>query len=175
MKGHVSPAVERSTRFTATEIVLLISIVAILLLIAVPLYGGSRARAHVAEARFFASEWKSLVWACLTNNRFWEAKCDSPDEIRWTPPPNSEAWLWQSIVFFCDNGMHPVVLPNVTTSTCNGPDEGQHLGDNAYVGIRVQRHIGVRGLRNDYVLIVRSNTGRVQESPADGSAIPAGY
>jgi hypothetical protein len=122
-----------------------------------------------------ASEWKSLVWACLTRNDFWEAKCDSAAEIRWTPPPDSEAWRWGAIAFLCDDGVPAAVSPQATPAGCGSPPGGQHLGDHAYVGIRVPRQPDARGLRSDYVLIVRSNTGRVQESPGDGSIIPADF
>lgn len=152
--------------FTLIEIAIVVAIIGILILVALPLFSGARLRAYVGEARSISSEWKALAWACLIEKNFNESRCDSASELGFTAPGASDAWQWNAVVFACGNTA--TVSASIAAAAC-GSNE---VGSNAYVAIRVPRQTGIEGLNNDYVLVVRSTTGKVQESPADGVAVP---
>ena len=152
--------------FTLIEIAIVVAIIGLLLLIALPLYSGARLRAYVAEARQLTSEWKTLGWSCLVEKSFDERSCDSSTELNWTLPGDSGAWIWSTAVFACGNTA--TVSPTVAAATCTANE----VGNNAYLAVRVPRQPSIQGLNNDYVLVLRSNTGKIQESPADGTTVP---
>lgn len=155
-----------SRGFTLIEIAIVVAIIGILLLIALPLFTGARVRAYVAEARQLTSEWKSLAWACLIERNFVESRCDTSIEIGWSPPPASDAWDWPSAVMFCGN---IASIPSTQgASTC----AGNITGNDAVVGVVVPlTATPPAGLTNNYLLAIKTTTGQVLESPADGSSM----
>ena len=155
-----------SRGFTLLEIAIVVAIIGLILLIALPLFSGARVRAYVAEARQLAAEWKSLTWTCLIEHSFHATYCDTATEVAWSRPADSAAWQWQSAVIECAVGAN-IDPANVWAGTC--------LVDvpapTAFLAMRVSPQPGIAGLSNNYVLVIRSNTGRVQESSADGTTI----
>lgn len=155
-----------SRGFTLIEIAIVVAIIGILLLIALPLFTGARVRAYVAEARQLSSEWKSLAWACLIEKNFVESRCDTTTEIGWTPAPASDAWDWPNAVMFCGN--IPTIAPTQGASTC----AGNITGADAVIGVRVPLVASPpTGLTQPYLLAIKTTTGQVLESPADGSSM----
>lgn len=150
--------------FTLIEIAIVVAIIGILLLIALPMFSGARVRAYVAEARTLSSEWKSLTWSCLVEKNFDQSKCGTPTLVGWTPAQNSAAWAWQSAYMFCGNIV--TIPPTQAASTCAGPITGA----NAVVGLVVPLVASPPpGLSNPYLLTIKTTTGQLLESPANGS------
>ncbi len=157
----------RGTRgFTLIEIAIVVAIIGILLLIALPLFTGARVRAYVAEARQLSSEWKSLTWACLIEKSFNQSRCDTATMIGWTPAQASSAWNWPAAYMFCGN--IPSIPPTQAASTCPGPITGA----TAVVGVVVPLVASPpTGMTQPYLLAIKTTTGQVLESPADGSSM----
>lgn len=154
--------------FTLIEIAIVVAIIGILLLIALPLFSGARVRAYVAEARQLSSEWKSLAWACLIEKNFVEGRCDTTAEIGWSPAPASDAWDWPAAVMYCGN--IPSIPPTQAASTCTAP--ANITGADAVVGVRVPLVASPpAGLTQPYLLAIKTTTGQVLESPADGTSM----
>jgi prepilin-type N-terminal cleavage/methylation domain-containing protein len=146
--------------FTLIEIAIVIAIIGILLLIALPLFSGARTRAYVAEARQIASEWKALAWSCLIEKNFKAQKCDTFDEIGWTPPVDSDAWDWTggSWARCQDTGFNP------TAFTADDPCPAD---DTDLMAMGVEFVPGT-SVENNYVLGLVRATGETFESPANG-------
>ncbi len=153
--------------FTLIEIAIVVAIIGLLLLIALPLFSGARVRAYVAEARQLTSEWKTLAWSCLVEKNFREDRCDSAAEMGWTAPPASDAWNWPAPVFICGNFAAGITATQAA-STC----AADITGGDAAIAVRIPRTVPTpTGLNNDYVLAIKTTTGQVRESPADGTTV----
>ncbi len=158
--------VRGSRGFTLIEIAIVVAIIGILLLIALPLFTGARVRAYVAEARQLSSEWKSLTWACLIEKNFVESRCDTTTEVGWTPAPASDAWNWPAAYMFCGNIAS--IPPTQAASTC----AGNITGVTAVIGLVVPLVASPpAGLTQPYLLAIKTTTGQVLESPADGTSM----
>jgi prepilin-type N-terminal cleavage/methylation domain-containing protein len=155
--------------FTLIEIAIVIAIIGILLLIALPLFTGARVRAYVAEARQSSSEWKALAFACLVEKSFKETKCETASKIGWTAPATSDAWDWDNVVFACGDSATITVTTGSAPAGCTAADS---TSPNYWYALRVPTTDDVPGVDEDYVLVLRTNTGVVQESPANGEDIP---
>lgn len=155
-----------SRGFTLIEIAIVVAIIGILLLIALPLFTGARVRAYVAEARQLTSEWKSLTWACLIERNFREPRCDTVIEVGWTPPPASDAWNWPGAYMFC--GEIASIPPTQAASTC----PADITLATSVVGVVVPLVASPpAGLTQPYLMAIKTTTGQVLESPADGSSM----
>jgi hypothetical protein len=144
-----------------------VGIIGMLLLVALPLYTGARVRGYVAEARHLTSEWKSVTWTCLVGRSFDETSCDTVAELSWSRPADSSTWQWQTSAIECN--VRGIIDPlDVWNRTCTA-NETDPL---TFIAVRVMPQPGL-GLPSNYVLVIRSNTGKVQESPADGTTITA--
>ncbi|MGH2403617.1 MAG: prepilin-type N-terminal cleavage/methylation domain-containing protein [bacterium] len=155
--------------FTLIEIAIVIAIIGILLLIALPLFSGARVRAYVAEARQISSEWKALAWSCLVEKNFKEDKCDSNAKIGWEAPPTSDAWEWGGTEFAC--GVSAAITYTALGTAC--PGAVNDTTADSYFALYVPTTTDVTGLDDDYALVLRTNTGITQESPANGEDVPA--
>jgi prepilin-type N-terminal cleavage/methylation domain-containing protein len=76
---------------TLIELVVVMSILAILVVAALPAYQGSRDRAYLAEARQVAQEFKTLAWGYFIENATFDGLTDTA--IGFTPP-NSPFWTY---------------------------------------------------------------------------------
>jgi prepilin-type N-terminal cleavage/methylation domain-containing protein len=76
---------------TLIELVVVMSILAILVVAALPAYRGSRDRAYLAEARQVAQEFKTLAWGYFIENATFDGLTDTA--IGFTPP-NSPFWTY---------------------------------------------------------------------------------
>ncbi len=161
--SRIRKVLRGSQGFTLVEIAIVVAIIGILLLIALPMFSGARARAYVAEARQLSSEWKALTWACLIEKNFDQSKCTNPGMVGWTPAAMSAAWNWPSAYMFCGNIAS--IPATQTASTCAGPITGV----TAVVGLVVPlTATPPAGLTNNYLLAIKTTTGQLLESPANG-------
>ncbi len=155
-----------SRGFTLIEIAIVVAIIGILLLIALPLFSGARVRAYVAETRQLASEWKALTWACLVEKNFDQSRCDTPALVGWVPAPASSAWNWPTAYMFCGNIAS--IPATQTASTCAAPITGV----TAVVGLVVPLVASPpAGMTQPYLLAIKTSTGQLLESPANGTAM----
>jgi prepilin-type N-terminal cleavage/methylation domain-containing protein len=76
---------------TLIELVVVMSILAILVVAALPAYRGSRDRAYLAEARQVAQEFKTLAWGYFIENATFDGL--DANEIGFTPP-SSNFWTY---------------------------------------------------------------------------------
>jgi len=155
-----------SKGFTLIEIAIVVAIIGLLLMIALPLYSGARVRAYVAEARALTSEFKSLAWACLIEKSFNEVNCSDATgtKVGWpaTSRNDSGPWQWNTgAVFFCKT--IATVTASEPASTCASDFAA------AAFGVRIT-HNNLTGLTSDYVIAINTSTGKVGESPADGTS-----
>jgi len=161
--------------FTLVEIAIVVAIIGLLLLIALPLFSGARVRAYVAETRSLTSEWKAVAWSCLIERNFRESRCDSPAENGWFAPADSDVWDWNTAApgtgafLACGDGTVAVPAPSAMVACVSLADTANA---NAWIAVVVPPFAGFIPNNERYVLRIRTNTGRVQESPADGSLIP---
>jgi len=159
--------------FTLVEIAIVVAIIGLLLLIALPLFSGARVRAYVAEARSLSSEWKAVSWSCLIEKNFRESRCDTLAENGWFSPGDSDVWDWAAApggaFLACGDGTVAVPAPTALVA-CAGLADTANA--NAWIALVVPPFAGFIPNNERYVLLIRTNTGRVQESPADGSLIP---
>jgi len=156
--------------FTLVEIAIVVAIIGLLLLIALPLFSGARVRAYVAETRSLTSEWKAVAWSCLIERNFRESRCDSLAENGWFAPADSDVWDWTGGAFLaCGDGTVAVPAPSAMVACVSLADTANA---NAWIAVVVPPFAGFIPNNERYVLLIRTNTGRVQESPADGSLIP---
>lgn len=155
-----------SQGFTLIEIAIVVAIIGILLLIALPMFSGARARAYVAEARQLSSEWKALTWACLIEKNFDQSKCTTPAMVGWVPAPVSAAWNWPAAYMFC--GTIASIPATQTSSACAAPITGA----TAVVGLVVPlTATPPAGMTNNYLLAIKTTTGQLLESPSNGTAM----
>jgi prepilin-type N-terminal cleavage/methylation domain-containing protein len=150
--------------FTLIEIAIVIAIIGILLLIALPLFTGARVRAYVAEARQLGSEWKALAWSCLVQKNFKRVKCDTEEEIGWTPPADSDIWYWDTKSWIrCNDSA--TVNPADFTANLACADETK-----TWLAMGVEFVTGT-GITENYVLGFNISTGKTFESPATGEVV----
>lgn len=154
--------------FTLVEIAIVVAIIGLLLLIALPLFSGARVRAYVAESRSLTSEWKALAWSCLVEKNLRESRCDTFAEHGYTPPADSDVWDWTGGSFVAC-GSAATFTPSSLVA-CVAATDGTSAND--YIALVVPPFAGFIPGDNRYVLVIRTNTGKVQESPADGTAVP---
>ncbi|MEX0765749.1 MAG: prepilin-type N-terminal cleavage/methylation domain-containing protein [bacterium] len=154
--------------FTLVEIAIVVAIIGLLLLIALPLFSGARVRAYVAESRSLTSEWKALAWSCLVEKNLRESRCDTLAEHGYTPPADSDVWDWTGGTFLACGAAD--TLTPASLVTCAGAADS--AASNAYIALVVPPFAGFIPGDNRYVLVIRTNTGKVQESPADGTVVP---
>jgi len=163
----------RNEGFTLVEIAIVVAIIGLLLLIALPLFTGARVRAYIAEARSLTSEWKAVAWSCLIERNFRESRCDSLAENGWFAPGDSDVWDWAptpgGAFLACGDGVAAVPAPSALVACVSLADTANA---NAWIAVVVPPFAGFLPNNERYVLLIRTNTGRVQESPADGSLIP---
>lgn len=158
---------KRSRGFTLIEIAIVVAIIGILILVALPLFSGARNRAYLAEARQMSSEWKSLVWACLVEKGFAETRCDAGTEISWDPS-SSSAWNWDTAQVAFNCGAVATVTVAAAGGTCTA--DQSNTDPNSYIALDVP---AVSGPTSSYVLLLRTMSGKAQESPADGTDVPS--
>ncbi|HVH32111.1 MAG TPA: prepilin-type N-terminal cleavage/methylation domain-containing protein [bacterium] len=152
--------------FTLVEIAIVVAIIGILLLIALPMFSGARARAYVAEARQLSSEWKALTWACLIEKNFDQSKCTTPAMVGWVPAQASAAWNWPTAYMFCGNIAS--IPATQAQSSCAAPITGV----TAVVGLVVPlTATPPAGLTFNYLLAIKTTTGQLLESPSNGTAM----
>jgi prepilin-type N-terminal cleavage/methylation domain-containing protein len=161
--SRIRKVLRGSQGFTLVEIAIVVAIIGILLLIALPMFSGARARAYVAEARQLSSEWKALTWACLIEKNFDQSKCTTPGMVGWTPAAMSAAWNWPTAYMFCGNIAS--IPATQAQSSCAAPITGV----TAVVGLVVPlTATPPAGLTNNYLLAIKTTTGQLLESPANG-------
>ncbi len=161
--SRIRKVLRGSQGFTLVEIAIVVAIIGILLLIALPMFSGARARAYVAEARQLSSEWKALTWACLIEKNFDQSKCTTPPMVGWTPAAASAAWNWPTAYMFCGNIAS--IPATQAQSSCAAPITGV----TAVVGLVVPlTATPPAGLTNNYLLAIKTTTGQLLESPANG-------
>mgnify|MGYP000632458384 CR=1 FL=1 len=91
MFAHISRAARDRRGLTLIELVVVMSILAILVVAALPAYRGSRDRAYLAEARQVAQEFKTLAWGYFIENATFDGLTDTA--IGFTAP-NSNFWSY---------------------------------------------------------------------------------
>jgi len=161
--SQIRKVLRGSQGFTLVEIAIVVAIIGILLLIALPMFSGARARAYVAEARQLSSEWKALTWACLIEKNFDQSKCTTPGMVGWSQPSVSAAWNWPTAYMFCGNIAS--IPATQTQSSCAAPITGV----TAVVGLVVPlTATPPAGMTNNYLLAIKTTTGQLLESPSNG-------
>jgi prepilin-type N-terminal cleavage/methylation domain-containing protein len=76
---------------TLIELVVVMSILAILVVAALPAYRGSRDRAYLSEARQVAQEFKTLAWGYFIENATFDGLTDTAIGFQ---APNSNFWTY---------------------------------------------------------------------------------
>lgn len=89
---HKFNSMLRSQRgMTLIELVVVMSILAILVVAALPAYQGSRERAYLAEARQVAQEFKTLAWGYFIENATFDGLTDTAIGFS---APTSQFWTY---------------------------------------------------------------------------------